>query len=313
MANILHVCGWFDPSGDITRSVSELNLYSKHRHDVIVRWFHPERDKFKFPEPEHQSPLLTKVKERMDWTDAVVYHLVGKGCEAGYKVEANKPTGFRNANVVWDSCTRKFTFNGPHFFSNPHLYKAVGSCHMGAKDFMGEDCAFLPALMPIFDTPYMPNWDDRPPCVAYTKCTKELDAELSKECPRIKRLNLAGNSWRSVMHMRSLEATVCIDAILNEGHYGLFGTESLAQGIPCVANLQSRTMDQILSLTYGNVDIPFRNADNIRDAVAIAESMSYGSTRNTHGEYCRLWMEQYYYSKKLVSQYWDPWLDKLFM
>lgn len=313
MANILHLAPWFDPSGDVTRSVAELNKFSKHHHDVVVRWMHPDRATFKFPEPLHQSPTLAVVRERMDWADAIIYHLVGKDCEAGYKLQpgSNKPIAFRNANVLWNG--ERFCCS-QEFFDNPVKYKAIGSCHMGARDFMGEDCAFLPALIPINDELYTPDWTWRNPCVAYTKRTKEITGELSSDYRWIRRLDLSGQSWQSVMHMRRTQATVCIDAITGEGHYGLFGTESLAQGIPCVAHLERRTLEQLADLTdagpvRGSFYCPFISADALRRAVLLASEWAW--VREEYGDRARRWIEQYYNSQRLVERYWDPFMERL--
>src|SRR5713226_8707447 len=100
MANILHVCGWFDPSGDVTRSVAELNKYSKHKHDLIVKWRHPMNKMLEFPEPALQGPIAGIVSERFEWADAIIYHLVGWDCPIGYTYHTLKPCAFRNANVM---------------------------------------------------------------------------------------------------------------------------------------------------------------------------------------------------------------------
>lgn len=308
MANILHVCGWFDPSGDATRCVAELNKYSNHKHDLIVKWRHPVADVFQFPEPVLQSPIAGIVSERFEWADAIIHHLVGWDSGAGYKLNPDKPTAFRNANVMYNPEQGKF-YCLQEFFANPfHVaYRLVGSCHMGARDFMGEQAHYLPALIPINEELYTPDWSHREPCVAYIKHSPEITSEMSTT-PNLRRLDLTGQRLVSVLHMRRREATVTIDN-LSEGHYGLAGTESLAQGIPVVAWNHPRTLAQLNDIAPG-AGSPFIQASNIREAVVLAKEFA-GADREVHGRIAREWIETFYNSKYLIERYWEPFCDRL--
>lgn len=309
MANILHVCNYFDPSGDVARSVKELNKHSAHKHATLTRWIHPKRTLYKFDEDsDGQSREASHVKWRFEWADAIIYHFVGWNSELGYRIPTLKPCAFRNANVEFDKEVRKF-YCQQAYFANPTdpMYSMLASCHMGAKDFMGDKVQFLPALMPIWDELYTPALDRKEiPCtsVGYIKHAAEITERLS-HCG-VRRLGMEGQAHDLVMHQRRLFVTVTIDN-LSEGHYGLAGTESLAQGIPAIAWNHPHTLAQLEDIAPG-VGNPFIQADSVRTAVKRAVE---ASTSAEEGLKCRAWIEKYYDSRYLVPRYWDTFCDRL--
>jgi hypothetical protein len=311
MANILHVAGWFDPSGDVARSVAELNRYSDHKHEAVIKWFHPAKDVMQFPEPSGQSQDNGFVNGRFEWADAIIYHLVGWNSEAGYNFRTyNKPVAFRNANVMFAKDIGKF-YCLQAFFANPmdSMYKMLASCHMGARDFMGEQTHFLPALMPVHDELYLPDWREREQCVVSIKHDKELFPMLgSQEVPW---RDLSGKSHQSVMLQRKWHATVTIDNV-GEGHYGLAGTESLSQGIPSIAWNHPRTLAQLEDIAP-SVGSPFIQADDL--STAVKKAMKYvnypAGVQELARHNTRNWIEKYYNSKRLIERYWEPFCDKL--
>lgn len=311
---ILHVAGWFDPSGDVTRSVAELNRYSAYEHTALVKWHHPEAKVMQFPEPEHQSPIPGTVSMLFESADAIIYHLVGWNCPAGYNYRSLKPTAFRNANVLFDrsrvdSCMKPF-YCMQEFFANPMdpVYDMMGSCHMAARDFMGEQTAFLPALMPIYDKLYTPDWSDRDEPrntgVMYIKHADQLQERFTAEGTPSFRMD--GMAHAEVMELRRSVATITIDNV-TEGHYGLAGTESLSQGIPAIAFNHRRTLEQLEDIAPG-VGSPFIEADSVRNAVKAAHTYTPLMVRR-HG--ARNWIETYYNSQRLTERYWDPFVEKL--
>jgi hypothetical protein len=306
MANILHVCGWFDPSADVTRSVVELNKYSEHRHEAVIKWHHPTKSTMQFPEPIGQSQDNGFVNGRFEWADAIIYHLVGWNSPVGYNLRVAKPCAFRNANVMFNKSTEKF-YCLQEFFSNPYdsMYETLASCHMGARDFMGERTAFLPALMPIDDEIYLPDWTPREPRIAFIKHAAEIGERLDGKHPV---LCLNDRPHREIMLTRRKLASITIDNV-GEGHYGLAGTESLAQGIPAIAWNHPRTIEQLADIapTGGN---PFIQAEDVRTAVKHALEWP-GNTAREYGRVCRNWIETYYNSRYLIERYWEPFCDEL--
>lgn len=112
------------------------------------------------------------------------------------------------------------------------------------------------------------------------------------------------------MEMRCHNATVAIDNV-SEGHYGLAGTEALAQGIPAIAWNHPRTIEQLqhIAPTGGN---PFIQADDVRTAIKFASADKWpGNTAREYGRVCRNWIETYYNSRYLVERYWEPFCDEL--
>jgi hypothetical protein len=315
---ILHVCGYFDPSGDVTRSVAELNKYSAYEHTALIKWRHPQANVLQFPEPEYQSPIPGIVSNLFEAADAIIYHLVGWNCPVGYNYRTLKPTAFRNANVLCDCnrhaieyCVKPF-YCMLEFFANPMdpAYDMVASCHMAARDFMGEQTAFLPALMPINDALYTPDWSERQPCVAYIKHEYEI-AERLLDTPLSFSMGLAGMPHESVMKTRRSKATVTIDNV-TEGHYGLAGTESLAQGIPAIAWNHPRTLQQLEDISPW-IPNPFIEADNIRNAVHAAKAYLQKSKEEQEWRrsLVRKWIEDFYNSQRLIARYWDPFCERL--
>lgn len=305
MANILHVAGWFDPSGDVTRSVKELNKHSKHQHEALVKWKHPMADILQFPEPEGQSRDNAYVNERFAWADAIIYHLVGWDHPLGYMMrECNrKPVAFRNANVMYDHSRERF-YCFQEFFANPgdSAYRMVGSCHMGAQHFMGPRVRFLPALMDIWDTLYMPAQHKKTPAVAFIKDHDILSEEILKLTGE-GLLPLRNLPHSTVMIARKRLATIAIDN-LSEGHYGLAGTEALAQGIPTIAWNHPITLAQLDGMAGSS---PFLPAKNAKEAAALAVRYRDNAQLNS----ARKWIENYYDSKVLIAKYWEPFVDEL--
>lgn len=310
MANVLHIAGWFDPSGDVTRSVHELQKYSDHKHEVIVKWTHPSTMDFAVPVLQNPAPSI--VNEKVEWADAIVYHLVGRKHQLGYHIETNKPQAFRNANVQFAVDTNDF-YCLPMCYVNhldPH-YRVYGSCHAAARRFMGDDAHFLPALMPICDEMYTPDWSDREkPRVAYIKQHAELEYLLRGDT-QFKCLNLFGMRHADLMHKRKGLASVAVDN-LYEGHYGLAGTEALSQGIPAVAWNHPITLRQLKDMSDGHGS-PFLEATSLADAVEkVRQYLRLSvSSQNVIRQLSRSWIEKYYNSKRLIERYWEPFFDKL--
>lgn len=309
MANILHVCGWFDPSGDVTRCVTELNRYSEHKHDVLVKWHHPLKPILQFPEPEGQSRDNSYVNERFSWADAIIYHLVGWNSPLGYNVRTLKPCAFRSANVFFNKQTWNFKCDQA-FFANPmdEMYDMVASCHLGARDFLGKSTQFLPALMPIEDELYTPDWSDdyrRESKIAYIKHAEQISERLLRE-PFAHTLCLADQPHNRVLSLRRKLATITIDNV-TEGHYGLAGTESLAQGIPTIAWNYGHTVEQ-LELIAPGVPSPFIHADDVRTAVK--KAVDYSSLPSRRHQ-AREWIEKCYNSRYLIERFWEPFCDQL--
>jgi hypothetical protein len=121
-------------------------------------------------------------------------------------------------------------------------------------------------------------------------------------------LCLSNMSHTQVMTTRRKMATITIDNV-DEGHYGLAGTESLAQGIPSIAWNHPITLQDQLEHMAPGVGSPFMEVNSLRNAVHTAKLNDELLLENRHA--ARNWIERFYNSKYLVERYWEPFCDEL--
>lgn len=308
MSDILHVCGWFDPAGDVFRCVNELNRVSKHRHYLIIREPHPYADLMQLPNSgrfrrDYPGELMDKV-------DAVVCHFVGWPADWP---SPDRPMAFRNLNIRYDDRA------GGQFWSEPQYncvvderYKLVAASHVGAKEFLNGEFRWLPDLLPIESEPYRPDFSSRRPCVSYIKHANELDkADFGI---RTARLNLSMKPHAQVLARRKAEATVVIDNVM-DGHWGLAGHEAISLGLPTIVFNHGKTAAALKELCGGNLcdGVPFFPVATIEEAIEAVIIMSWWSALKMQAarEDIRDWAVRYFSSKYLVPKFWDSCLDEL--
>lgn len=317
MSNILHVCNSFDPAGDVTRCVRELQSFSKHRHEVIIKDRHPFQDKFQYEEPLYIGDRIPKEVFFPNDFDAVIYHFVGP--EQGYSGFSG-PKGFRNATAYYNGKKDKFYATYDTTAKDMSKFNLIGTNHLGAKDFLAgniyagidnqlvasqRDVHFLPSLIPLDHPLYQPNWDIRKACVSMIKNPEMFYNANYKGNPA--RQYLYGKSHAEIMDARRDYASIVIDNT-SDGHYGLAGLEAMALGLPTVVFNHRETQLQLSMITGivppGMVEVPF--AGDVSEAVN--ENMNYCVLKR---KAVREWMDLYYNSSRLINRFWDPFVDQL--
>lgn len=303
MANILHVVNSFDPAGDVTRCVKELNKFSKHEHWLVVKKAHPDQAIYQFPaSPTYtQQSLVTMFKE----CDAILYHFVG--WERGWNsIGDGKPCAFRNSNVYHNPLANRFWACGDYNAHSLGEYKLLASSHLGARDFL-PGCKFLPAMFPIYDEQYMPDFTTRRPCVSYSKMAPMLDKQNFSPVLVLPTHNVA---HASLLSNRKHFATIVIDNV-SDGHYGLAGMEAMSLGLPFICFNAKATKIQLQEMTdYIREDYPpiIEVLPNIKDVVQAVKNTKVTDELRYH---CRLWIEKYYSPERLIKRYWEPFFEEL--
>lgn len=308
MANILHVCNSFDPAGDVTRCFKELNKYSKHEHQLFVKKHHPMQEQFKYEENLQYIGNTISAEDVIifsDWADAVLYHFVGP--EDGY-VFPGKPWGFRNATAYYNFTKDKFFATYDTTAKDLTKFHLIATNHMGAADFLslyGSTVSFLPSMLPLESPDYLPNWDDRSPCVSIIKYPDKFYNANYVGGPS--RQYLYGNSHKQILNIRRLHASVVIDNT-TEGHYGLAGLEAMALGLPAVVFNHNKTWDQLDDITE---EVPPGFIEVSHDA-DVSNAVNYHMNLSPKERMkIREWMDSYYHSRRLIDKFWDPFVDKL--
>jgi hypothetical protein len=299
----LHVVNSFDPAGDVTRCVRLLKIHSKHQHEVIVKQRHPYRGIYQFEEPlliaDKVTPQL--VKDLFDWCDGTIYHFLG--WESGWQ-EFSKPAAFRNSNIYFQKNSGRF-FCMPHYSaSDLSRYKLLASSHIGAGDFL-PDCRLLPALIPVDEDAYAPDWSDRTPCISYAKDAHIFDGlHFGKG---IQKQNLLGTPHKTLLDRRRKEASMVIDNI-TDGHYGLAGFEALSMGLPAIVFNHEKTKKALRDMAPEYP--PLWEVEQRHEAVAVkARAMvNYGPELRWAA---RRWMLNYYNPARLIEMYWDKFCEEL--
>lgn len=303
LSNILHTCNYFDPAGDVTRCVRELNKYSKHYHESIIKDPHPLQSTF-----QYEGALASEVtQEHVDylgrWADAVIFHFVGP--DRGYRFPG-KPCAFRSATAYYHRKQDKFWATYDVTARDLSCFDMIGTNHLGARDFLGFDARFLPSLIPINDPLYLPNWAERAPCVSMTKNPEEFYNKPYNGNPT--RQYLYGLPHRTVMDARRDHATIILDNQV-DGHLGLASLEAMSMGLPAVAFNHEKTKEQLRDLSIGDYPpgmIEVGPYDDVIDAVNLHLNPSLQERR-----LIRDWMERSYSPARLVKRYWDPFIGEL--
>jgi hypothetical protein len=303
MARILHVVNSFDPAGDVTRCVGLLNQFSKHKHRLVIKEQHPHQAIYQFPQPEGYPEW--HIEWMFQECDAVLYHFVG--WERGWNsIGDGKPCAFRNSNVYYNAISNRFWAAGDYNAHSLGEYNLLASSHLGAQDFL-PGCKFLPAMVPIFDPRYTPDWSPRPPCVSYSKMADTL---FDKQEFNIIKMPMHNVSHTSLLTARKHRATIVVDNI-TEGHYGLAGFEAMSLGLPFICFNAKATRIQLSEMTdYIREDYPpiIEVLPNVKDVVQAVKNTVVTDELRHH---CRLWMEKYYSPERLIKRYYEPFFEEL--
>lgn len=307
MAKILHICNSLDPAGDVVRSVAELKRHSRHQHEVAVHDRHQFQASYGFQEAELMAWNTTPevIRNLFDWADAILFHFVGT--EAGWgDMGTAKPCGFRNSNAYYNKETGKHYCAEEYSAKSVERFRLLASSHIGARDFL-PGCRWLPALLDIDAPLLMPDWSPRPHCVSFSK-HQSVFTGLGF---RAQKLSCWLMPRARVLFERKTRATIVIDNF-SDGHYGLSGLESLAQGIPVVVFNAEAAQEECRLLS--DMPAPWIEAKPNPQAMRIA---ARNIVRMNTEEYAKLrratraWMERCYRSKDLIARFYDPFFDEL--
>lgn len=307
MANILHVCGTFDPAGDVFRCVEELKKVSVHKHSLVVRLPHPFKDSMKLPSPE--AFFLEYPEHLVDAADAVICHFSDWPEDWPWP---KKPMAFRNLNIRYEALIDKFWSEAQFNTTHPWKYSLISASHVGAHDFLtASDFKWLPDLLPIFSKEYAPRYVERGNCVSYIKHAEELDRADFGICTK---QNLSYKPHAEIMRQRKFHARVVVDN-WSDGHWGLAGHESISLGLPTVAFLHHKTLTALSDFCGGDVTafVPFIQVSNMNEAVAAArEVLSWSDECYLKARLIiRSWAERHFSSGRLVGAFWDPFVEAL--
>lgn len=309
---ILHVCNWC--SGITARNVAALKQHSQHQHELVTRLIHPYD---MATEPVHlteQDTTREMVLQLADEADALHFHAVG------YDGSAGLPETIHGIDWSMFLGKKKFFFHGMvsdllpdgrwekrhgERFEVKHLghYDALFGPHLSCKHTYEGRLYYVPDIIPIHDWLYTPAQIRPRQRVAVTF----KDREIAWRCQREGLELLLLPTPTKLTHQLDYRRRVCRATFDNstDGHWGLFGIESLAQGIPSIAYTAPENYGCWTTLTvpkppfiecaYGGADVP-ELLRTIFDMPPLEwEALS---------EKCRRWVELYYSPRNLVRR-WD--------
>lgn len=315
---ILHVCNWV--GGITTRNVAELKKHSRHSHELVVRIDHCYD---MATEPAHLSERNTTkdmVVGLAEEADALHFHAVGYDGtpELPETIHGIDWSAFRGKKpfILHGMCSdlqpdgETFTLRHGARFAVRNLdhYDALMGPHLSCKRSYQDRLEYVPDMVPIHDWLYTPASGYKLNLAATFK-----EPNVASACLR-ENLNL--NFFRTPTRLTDQldwRRRFCRAAFDNstDGHWGLFGVESLSQGVPCVAYTHPINLECWLVLgvpsppfvvcRYGGADVP----KLLRWIFDLPEE-----DWKCFSAACRKWVETCYDSKLLVRR-WDATYDEL--
>jgi hypothetical protein len=328
MARILHLCGWFDPAGDVYRCVQELKKFSVHEHDLMVRYRHPYQDVMKLPEPAQFDWDYDKA--RFAAADAIVVHFVGWP-QGWPEPPAGKPLAFRNANIRYSADKAMFWCEPQYMAQDVERYSLCASSHVGAEEFFpGKEFRWLPDMIDIFAPELTPDYSERAPCLSYIKHAEALDF---CDIGNVNKQNLLNQAHAKVLDRRRRLASVVVDNLC-DGHWGLAGQEAIALGLPTLVFNQEKTRKALRdyvgvvdgmndrldhpSLPFGEMVnfVPMRHVGRASEMEEVLATMYALHSWSSDKYQClrhdiRAWSERHFAAQRLVERFWEPFFEEL--
>lgn len=309
---ILHVCNWV--GGITTRNVAALKQFSVHSHELVTRLDHCYD---MATEPAHLTEKNTTremVEGLAEEADVLHFHA------AGYDGTVGLPETIHG--IDWSKFKGKklFVLHGMVSDLQPdgswikrHAdrfevrnlghYDALMGPHLSCKKSYEQRLLYVPDMIPVNDWLYTPVRERsrlrmaatfKDPAVAFNCQHRGLDVRLLPTPSKLTE-QLA---WRR----RNCRATFDNST---DGHWGLFGIESLSQGVPSVAfthplNLECWSVlgvppPPFFDCKYGGDDVP-----SILEKILNQTDAWW----NVVSERARSWVETYYAPFSLVHR-WD--------
>lgn len=312
---ILHICNWV--GGITTRNVAALKQYSRHAHELVVRMDHCYD---MATEPAHLTEKNTTremVLRLADEADALHFHAVGyDGTEAlpetlhgiDWSALRGKKPFFLHGMVSDLLSDGTWTKRHGARFEVRHLdhYAALFGPHLSCKKTYQSRLEYVPDMIPIREWLYTPCAVAKHN-VAATFKNPEVVAECERQNLALRFLPTPTKltdqlDWRR----RACKATF---DNATDGHWGLFGIESLAQGVPCIAHTDKTNREcwtlvgapepPFFSCEYGGADVPHL----LREIFAADESLW-----KNWSVIARHWIDRFYNPRLLVRR-WDAVYD----
>lgn len=310
---ILHVCNWC--SGITTNNVDALKAHSKHSHELVTRITHPydmALDPAWLTEANTDKDQVLALAEE---ADVLHFHVTG------YKGTKGLPQTIHG--IDWSVFLGKKPFiahgmcsylvNGnfalvpgtEDMFSIPDMdqYTALMGPHLSCKKSYEERLHYVPDILPINDWLYTPL-RTAPKKLACTFKEPQLVAHLEGIHSITVRMLRTPTKLPEQLAWRRQNCRVTFDNS-RDGHWGLFGIESLSQGIPCA--VYTHPMNRECWRVLGVPDPPFEEIKYGGSDLAPALSRILGMSEDHWGSTsreCRKWVEDYYNPKRLVWR-WD--------
>ncbi len=348
---ILHVVNSFDPAGDVIRCVNELQRYSRHQHELIVKDPHPGQDVYAYqeaalmgwnvaPAPANTAlpsrPPNLRGAELARWNKERQQQI-----QAARKAAKQSPSPLVDGLMQWADAVL-FHFVGhedgwaapagkPIAFRNINIYyDGTKDAFHAAPEYHAKslDGYKLTASSHVGARDFMPGdnfrWlPDLIPIHAplYTPDWSRRPPCVSyiKHSPVFKEQkfrgaahqNLDGVPHPQVLWRRKTAATAAVDNVC-DGHYGLSGLELAALGIPTVVFNHEKTRAALRE--FASLYPPFTEVGcSLAQAIAAVEQL-LGLGEH---EYLKLrqelrdWMEHHYHSRRVIELTWDKFFDEL--
>lgn len=242
----------------------------------------------------------------LDEADVLIYHFLG--WENGISID--KPSAFRNINIYYSKDSGLHWTDSQYNAASYDRYKLVSCCHPGAIDFLPPDrFRWLPDLLPL-DGAYAFDPADRPfPAVSYIKHAEELSL---RDFGSVAHLSCFNTPHARVLARRRSSASVVIDNV-NLGHYGAAGQEAAILGLPVVVFNHRRQLEAMAGWEKPGMEFPFTQAETLDEAVDLAVQLAMESSRDYRRRRAaiRKWSEKFFSPRRLVREYWDPFIDEL--
>lgn len=291
-----HIVNLFDPSCDVLRCVRELNLHSRHSHDLFVRDRHPDQDVYQFEEAPRADAAAVIAA-----ADVLIYHFAGLAAD---RHDPGKPSAFRSLHITWEGGDGRFrtTMDTPL-----DDYRLLSASHVGATDFLPEDrFRWLPDLLPL-DGPYQFDPALCPvPAVSYIKHAEQL---REMDFGGADHLDCSRTAHATVLARRRSITTVVIDNVC-DGHYGLAGQEAAIFGLPVVGFNHPRTLEAMEDWRSPGTEFPFIQAETVDEAARTAVRVA-GEVTVPYRRAIRAWAGEFLDPRRLIGEYWDPFIDEL--
>ena len=309
---VLHLANWV--SGVTSRNVNALKQYSRHSHEFIARIEHVYN--IGYEPPCYTEATTTREVVLALAEEADVLHFAAVGFdgtpelpETIHGIDWSEFLGRKrfvlsgmcsmlapDGKTWFKPCGDKFTVR------NLNKYDLLVGPHLSCKKTYAERLEYVPDIIPIDDWLYTPAPGPKPPVVCSFKGWES--AEELKQAGIDFRILPTPTKMAEQLDLRRNRVKATLDNF-NDGHWGLFGMESLSQGIPSATYIHpmNRECFEILGIPqppflevgHGGTGL----VETLRRVLEMPEDV-YAPLRRE----CRDWIERYYNPKALVRR-WD--------